>query len=143
MVTNLNLSLQIAALFLLPVGQTEASNLRDPTLPPPEKGVAITGAAASTLGIESGAVFIVVRNGVPRLMIDGLLYAQGEKIGQLLIERITETEIWLREGGVLRKVTPFSGVQRRTVPPLALIPDCVPGFPSKTSLAAPCANVQP
>lgn len=58
---------------------------------------------------------IIVRNGRPHLVIGTRLYAQGEKIGQVRIERITETEIWLREGGVLHKVSQFSGIRRRTV----------------------------
>ena len=143
MLINLVCSLYIAILLFFTVGQAAAANLRDPTLPPSEKAVASDSVVGSTLGIESGTVFIVVRNGVPRLMIDGSLYAQGEKIGRLSIERITETEIWLREGGVFRKVTPFSGIQRRMVPRIALIPDCTPGLTSKTTLVAPCAKVQP
>ena len=37
-------------------------------------------------------------------------------LGRARVERITETEIWLREGQALRKVPLYAGVQRRSVP---------------------------
>ncbi len=56
---------------------------------------------------------VIVRNGRPYLVVGTRLYAAGEKLGQARIERITETEIWMREGGVRRKVPLFVGIQRR------------------------------
>ena len=120
-----------------------AQSLRDPTLPPPEAALASSGSAGTSLGIESGAMTIIVRNGHPHLMIDTRLYAQGAKIGQVRIERISETEIWLREGGVLRKVSQFPGIQRRTVSPLSAMPVCASSSSNPSSPAAPCVKVQP
>jgi len=57
---------------------------------------------------------IIVRNGRPYLAVGTRLYAQGEKLGAARIERITETEVWLREGRELRKISQFHGIVRRS-----------------------------
>ncbi|MFZ3218487.1 MAG: hypothetical protein WA174_00555, partial [Rhodoferax sp.] len=94
----------LALLLCLPLA---AQELRDPTLAPPEAGAAAGGTApASPLGEEG--MTVVVRNGKPFLAVGTRLYAPGQKVGPLRIERITETEVWLREGGVLRKVPRFA-----------------------------------
>lgn len=98
-------------------GRADAQGLRDPTLPPAEAGLAGTALSGQSLNIEPGAMTIIVRNGRPYLVVGTRLYAQGQKLGQARIERISETEVWLREGGVLRKVPRFPGIQRRTVTP--------------------------
>ena len=85
---------------------------------------------------------IIVRNGRPNLVVGTRLYAQGQQLGKARIERISETEVWLREGGVLRKISQFTGIQRRTVPSGAATPACAASS-KKTSAAAPCADVQP
>ncbi len=134
--------LMVISLFFA-FSRVAAQSLRDPTLPPPEAALAGSGSARTSLGIESGAMTIIVRNDRPHLVIGTQLYAQGAKIGQVRIERITETEIWLREGGVLRKVSQFPGIQRRTVTPLAAKPLCASSPSKPSSPAAPCVKVQP
>ena len=85
---------------------------RDPTVPPVEAGSAVPGAAAqSPWGTQGMAV--VVRDGKPFLVVDTRLYAPGQKVGAVRIERITETEVWLRDGTALRKVPRFGGIERR------------------------------
>jgi hypothetical protein len=120
-----------------------AQSVRDPTSPP--KVLVPTGSqsAADLLDIEPGTMTIIVRNGRPYLVIDTLFYAQGDKIGKVLIERITETEIWLRAGGVLRKLSQFPGVQRRMVTPHIAAPTCVPHSFEASSTADPCFKAQP
>lgn len=129
--------------LLLVFSRVAAQSLRDPTTPPPEVELAGTGSAGSGLGIESGALAIMVRDGRPHLVIGTRLYAQGQKIGQVRLERITETEVWLREGGVLRKVSQFPGVQRRTVSPMTATPLCASSASKSQPPAAPCVKVQP
>lgn len=130
------------ALFLS-CGPVGAQSLRDPTLPPAEAGLADAAPGGKSLAAEPGAMTIIVRSGRPYLAVGTRLYAQGQKLGQARIERISETEVWLREAGVLRKVSQFPGIQRRTVTPLAATPGCAP-HPSNTSFpVAPCADVQP
>lgn len=143
-----------ALLLWLPLAAQEA---RDPTLAPPEAGAAAGGTApASPLGGEGMAV--VVRNGKPFLVVGTRLYAPGQKVGQLRVERITETEVWLREGGELRKVSRFAGIQRSVAKAASLCGKRVPqkaktppkakaGQPStKPPIApavAPCESAQP
>jgi hypothetical protein len=120
-------------------GVAMAQGLRDPTLPPLEAGQAAPGMDAKSSASSAGAMTIIVRSGVPYLVVGTRLYAPGQKLGQARIERITETEVWLREGGVLRKQSQFSGIARRTVPPGASKPACLPAT-SKKSPAAACAD---
>ena len=98
----------IALFFCFDLAQAQA--LRDPTVPPDAKSG----------GVAPGAMTIIVRDGRPYLAVGTRLYAQGEKLGQARVERITETEVWLREGGVLRKMQQFPSVQRSTVKSLTM-----------------------
>lgn len=89
-----------------------AQSLRDPTQPP---GAASANAAAATRpGAPSWSVIVV--DGRPHVAVGTRLYAEGQMLGRARVERITETEIWLREGRALRKVPLYAGVQRRSVP---------------------------
>jgi hypothetical protein len=108
------IGLTLMALFFL-LNQAQAQGLRDPTLPPSEAGVASTTPDGKVLKTEPAVMTIIVRDGRPYLAVGTRLYAQGEKLGQARIERISETEVWLREGGMLRKVSQFQGIQRSTV----------------------------
>jgi hypothetical protein len=120
-----------------------SQTLRDPTLAPPE----LVGAdgkpiADSPLGAQGMAV--VVRNGKPFLVVGTRLYAQGQKVGQMRVERITETEVWLREGKELRKVPRFSGIQRTVSAPLvACKPKTQAHSNSKASKPVACDSTQP
>lgn len=147
--------------LLFPLEWVQAQSLRDPTLPPMDAGFAGSAPSGKSLSFEPGAMTIIVRNGRPHLAVGTRLYAQGQNLGQARIERISETEVWLREGGVLRKVSQFPGIQRRTAMPVAVKPACAASEPqgvkaakasrvskaassSKTSSPiAPCADVQP
>jgi hypothetical protein len=95
--------------------QLGAQSLRDPTLPPSSAGLGGGVAPGALTLVQPGSMTIIVRNGQPLLVVGTRLYAQGQSIGDARIERISETEVWLRDGDVLRKVSPFQGVQRRTV----------------------------
>jgi hypothetical protein len=106
-------------------GQAQA--LRDPTLAPPEVGGPEGNPAlANPLGVEGMAV--VVRDGKSYLVVGTRLYAPGQKVGQLRVKRITETEVWLQDGSELRKVPRFAGIQRTVAVPPA---PCAPGLPVK------------
>lgn len=89
-----------------------AQTLRDPTVPPAAAGVApneTTGAP------EEAGMTVIVRDGRSFLAVGTRLYAPGQRFGDTRVERITETEVWLREGRTLRKVPRFAGIQRRAV----------------------------
>ena len=106
--------LMFVALFFL-CHRAAAQAPRDPTVPPAEAGLAASAPGEKKLRIEPAAMTIIVRDGRPFLALGTRLYAQGEKVGEARIELISETEVWLREDGVLRKVLQFPGIQRSTV----------------------------
>ena len=121
-----------------------AHSQRDPTVPPPFSEAELAAIASETsIGIESGDMTIVVRNGLPYLVIGNLFYTEGDTIGPVRIERITETEIWLSEAGILRKLSMFPSIQRRTVEPLAADPHCVYSYSTSSPKTTPCVNVDP
>lgn len=87
---------------------------RDPTVEPAQPGGASTGQGEASSDHPSLSVIVV--DGRPHVIMGTRLYAPGQKLGQARIERITETEVWLRDGAVLRKVSRYQGVERRSVP---------------------------
>jgi hypothetical protein len=129
----------------------QAQALRDPTQPP---GASTSGAeglpTADASATEGGGMAVVVRGGKPMLVQGTRLYGVGQTFGRFRVERISETEIWLREGGDLRKISRFAGIERHAARPLA---DCAapakksskPAPPSRSTSpqAAPCAGAQP
>lgn len=88
--------------------------LRDPTLPPSSAGFCLPEDAPKPVALSTGSYAVVVRSGRPFLIVDARLYAKGQTVGQERIERISETEVWLRGDGVLRKIPLFSGVERHS-----------------------------
>jgi hypothetical protein len=133
------LGLLMGLSLLFSSGQADAQSLRDPTLPPAEVGLDSTAPGAKLLGIEPGAMSVIVRNGRPYLAVGTRLYASGQKLGVAHIERISETEVWLRVGRVLHKVPQFPGIQRRAVTPL----DCGTGGVQLPDSATSCVRVKP
>lgn len=94
---------------------------RDPTRAPPEMAAAEAGnPAPQPWGADGMAV--VVRDGKPYLVVDTRLYAVGQTIGSSRITRITESEVWLREGKTLRKLARFAGIQRAEVATTPMAP---------------------
>jgi hypothetical protein len=129
-VKHLLVAICVCVWVALCVGAAAAD--RDPTSPPPE-----VGAPAGTTGATGPAVApsysVIVQNGQPFWVVGTRLYAVGQRVGQVKLERITETEIWLREDGQLRKVPRFAGIQRSATPACTAFP----------SAAAPCKGAQP
>jgi hypothetical protein len=60
---------------------------------------------------------VVVRDGKPLLVVGTRLYQQGQQIGLFKIERISETEVWLRNGKEVHKIARFAGIERRAAAP--------------------------
>ncbi len=93
-----------------------AQGLRDPTLAPVAAGLGSAAEPAEKLATpESAGMTVIIRQGQAFLASGNRLYARGQKMGKARIERISETEVWLREGAVLRKVPLFAGIQRNVV----------------------------
>ena len=126
---------------LVVVQQVDAQGLRDPTVPPPAAGLSTAPMESRVPDFGSDAFSVIVRDGRPYLVQGSLLYGQGQQIGQTRIERITETAVWLREDGVLRKESLFPGIQLRVLPSNA-VPPGGPSTSSKTALpSAACARI--
>lgn len=106
----------------------QGQDVRDPTIAPTEAGqtLGVAATAASPLGMDGMAV--IVRNGNPYLVVGTRLYAPGQMVGKARLERITETEIWLREATGLRKIPRFAGIQRT-----ASAVDCKPATPARAA----------
>ena len=100
--------------------QAQAQDLRDPTLPPFITSAAPDASAQAPAGVDSG-MSVIVRDGKPGLVVGTRVVYPGQKVGAWTLDRITETEVWLRDGATLRKVSRFSGIQRRDP---ALVPVC-------------------
>lgn len=112
------------------LSSAQSQSGRDPTLPPDS---ATRAPAADASGRppapDIGPVAVIVRDGRPYLVVGTRLYAQGQTLGDSRIERITETEVWLREGKTLHRKPIFSGIVRSasaTTPvATAAKPECV------------------
>jgi hypothetical protein len=145
----IGLMLCAAAASLTAVAQT----LRDPTQAPDGAGLAANASSGpKAAGVDGTAFTIIVRDGIPSLVVDTRLYTRGQKLGNTTIERITETEVWLREGRVLRKLSQFQGIERRPASPTrpaaasrTAAKSCTTSSPSSSSSASTvsCASVKP
>jgi len=74
-------------------------------------------APASDLPWGDEGVAVVRRGGKPYVVSGTRLYGVGQKIGDYKIERISETQIWLRKGSELRKLPLFAGIERKVSNP--------------------------
>ncbi len=93
-----------------------AQGARDPTLPPTDSGLVAQAPSKNAPQAPEGSLSIVVRDGTFFVVQGTRLLAQGQKLGEARIERISETEIWLRQRGVLSKRQLFAGITRRSIP---------------------------
>lgn len=133
-------------MLLAAVLGVSAQEVRDPTAEPPQATGGLGGPGEAQA--DMGALSVIVVDGRPHVIMGTRLYAPGQKLGQARIERITETEIWLREGGVLRKVSRYQGIERRSVPASGT-PGCATGAVSAKAASKnfprskPCTDAQP
>lgn len=108
----MNLVRTCLTLVCLLATSLQAQTLRDPTVPPGSGG----GGMAAPARAGQGSWPVIVVDGRPHVAVGTRLYAEGQTLGRARIERITETEVWLREGRELRKVPLYAGVSRRSLP---------------------------
>jgi hypothetical protein len=124
----------------MPVSAQEG---RDPTIAPGETAAV----QAPAVGVEG--MTVLVRDGKPYLVVGTRLYAVGDKVGAMRVDRISESEVWLHDGRALLKVPRFAGIERSTV---VAKPGCAhaTGEPRPANrksnphtVAAPCEDTQP
>ena len=75
-----------------------------------------------TLALVSGPLTLIERDGQLHVLLDARLYAEGQRFGEVRIERIRESEVWFRDGAVLYKMSRFPGVQRSSAATLTDTP---------------------
>jgi MSHA biogenesis protein MshK len=103
-------SAALTAALVLGTGPVYAESLADPTRPPD-----FAGAGGST--VPSGPVLQSVLISPERsvAVIDGETIPLGGRYGSATLVRISETGVELREGGDIRRLRLFPGVERRAV----------------------------
>jgi hypothetical protein len=70
---------------------------------------------------------VIVRDGKAGLVQGTRVVFPGQKWGNSTLERITETEVWLRDGKTLRKLARFGGIERKlTTTPTTTPPTSTP-----------------
>jgi hypothetical protein len=110
-------ALVLMTLALACLHPAAAQSQRDPTLPPFGFGSGSSDARAiPSLRTIRAPLSVIAVDGRFHLVVASRLYAEGEKLGDARIERITETEVWVRQGRELHKISNFVGVQRRSQP---------------------------
>jgi len=130
----------LLVLTLLAAGHVDAQSLRDPTVPPPgAMGSTSAGSVAGAQTAASEPVSVIVRDGRPYLVVGTRLVAVGQMVGAYKVERITETEVWLRSGADVRKVARYNGVQRSASVTVAA---CAPAAKASALRAAGTARAK-
>ena len=115
----------VLALASVLVGvSVQAQALRDPTVVPAAVAAAMRPAGAVASKSDNKALSVLVLDGRSFVMSGSRLYALGDKLGSATVERISETQIWLREGKAVRKINLYSGVQRQPHVPANTALDC-------------------
>lgn len=87
---------------------------RDPTVAP---AAAHSTTETTTPASEIEGMTVLVRDGKAYLMVGSRWYGVGDRVGQMRIDRITETEVWLHDGRALLKVPRFAGIDKRETAP--------------------------
>ena len=128
----------LAAVLLSVSTAAKAQALRDPTVAPTAAGLSSAGEVQHDETLKSGSISVMTRDGVHYLMHGTRLYAKGQRMGSARIERITETEVWLREDGQLQKIPVFVGVQRH-----AAVAPVAPKKPSVAPVLVRPAKIAP
>ena len=104
------------------LAQTPRAAPRDPTRPP--AAFAAPAGASHSPSDTFRPEHLVTVAGVRYLVWNSRRYAAGGTILGARIERISETEVWLRGKDGLRKLTLFSGIEKR--PPNSTAPVITP-----------------
>ena|ERR1035437_766137 len=118
------LSRVLASVGVLVGVSVQAQALRDPTMVPAAVAASMRPAGAVASKSDNKVMSVLVVDGRSFVMSGSRLYALGDKLGSATVERISETQIWLREGKAVRKVNLYSGVQRQPHVPAKTALDC-------------------
>jgi hypothetical protein len=133
--TSRRVVLAVAMVSVLGVSPAIAQGARDPTVAPPETGSA--NATGSAIGVDG--MTVLMRGDRAYLVVGTRLYSPGDKVGAFRVDRITETQVWLRDGTKLVKLPRFAGIERKSLAPARR---CAPPETHQNSpaAAAPCED---
>lgn len=99
----------LLAFWLLPV---VAQNSRDPTQPYRSPAEVRSGLMLRSEAQDIQPVSVIVSNGKPYVVVGSRLHGVGDKFAGATIERISETELWLRDGKEIHKIALHAGIRR-------------------------------
>ena len=91
--------------------EAAAQSLRDPTQPPAAFGAPVGSPRLPGDGFTPK--HLVTVDGVRYLVWNSRRYGVGAMIDGARIERISESEVWLRGAGGVRKLPLYSGIEKR------------------------------
>jgi len=130
--------MKLTAMLLLSALALPASaqdGLRDPTqAPAAARPAASPASGAEASGSSSQPQHIMVLNGRPYLIVAGRRLGVGDPMGEARITRIGDGAVWLKEGGVTRRVSLYAGVEKRTAGTVGTAPK------AQTHMAPPKNN---
>jgi MSHA biogenesis protein MshK len=108
----------IAAMLLLPVAVSAQKLVIDPTRPP----VGLGAGAADTESDTAGGIrlqSVMISPTQSAAIINGVRVRLGEKYGDAVLVRVTESEVVLRSGGAQQVLKIHPGVEKREIAPVA------------------------
>lgn len=100
-----------------------AQSARDP-MKAPATAATESAQGGPAMPVVPESTSVVQRDGKPFLVVGTRLVGVGQTINGYRLDRITETEIWLREGKNVQKIARFSGIQR--TPAVSCTPSSTP-----------------
>lgn len=103
----------LTTLSLLPA--VAQDGLRDPTQAPASTRPAAP-AASGTDPTSGQPQHIMVMNGRPYLIVAGRRLGVGDAWGEARITRIGDGAVWVKEGGVTRRLSLYAGVEIKRPP---------------------------
>ena len=106
-------TLAAACAMALAVAVDAHAARRDPTQPPAGYGVQAQAATVRDPADGFRPTHLVVVDGKRYLVWRGRRYGVGETVEGAHIERLDESEVWLRSGERLRKMPLYPGIEKR------------------------------
>jgi MSHA biogenesis protein MshK len=109
----------IAAVLLFPLAVSAQKLVIDPTRPP----VGLGAGAADTESDPAGGIrlqSVMISPTQSAAIINGVMVRLGEKYGDAVLVRVTESEVVLRSGGAQQVLKLHPGVEKREIVPVAL-----------------------
>lgn len=107
-------ALALLTLCVQALSASAQDSLRDPTqAPAAARPAALPASGAGPAGSSTEPRHIMVLNGRPYLIVAGRRLGVGDALGEARITRIGDGAVWLKEGGLTRRLSLYAGVEKR------------------------------